>query len=46
MYREVRGIDHLSVDLCVLIRPATVPARSISVLESADGRVKMWATSR
>lgn len=26
MYREVRGIDHLSVELSVLIQPATTPA--------------------
>jgi hypothetical protein len=30
MYREVRGIDHLSVELSVLIRPATAPAPPVS----------------
>lgn len=42
MYREVRGIDHLSAELSVLIQPASAP---LPLLDSAGQRVRLLSST-
>ncbi|MEU4392615.1 PEP/pyruvate-binding domain-containing protein [Kribbella sp. NPDC023855] len=43
MYREVRGIDHLSAELSVLVQPARTP---LPLLISGEQRVRLLSMTR